>query len=163
MDRDATEFPGRGTATAADREAALRDILSVLSLSREDDARVFDVILTHARRLCAASFAGLYLVDEAGTHANLVASPGARSEYLDRAMTSWPLDNAASVPRAINSGAVVHIPDLADTDLYRDGDQRRVEAVDIEGIRSFLAVPLIGGEGAIGCIGLSRRDVAPFL
>jgi class 3 adenylate cyclase len=152
----------RSLKEALEREKATREILRVISDNRADEAPVFDAILENARRLCDAPFAGLYLVDDAGTHAALVASQGARSAYLASAKTKWPLDADTSVPLSIVGKRVVHAADLADTDAYRRGDQQRVEAVDIEGIRTFLAVPLLKEGNAIGCIGLYRREVKPF-
>ncbi|SDC68169.1 GAF domain-containing protein [Ruegeria marina] len=159
-DKPRTRASGR--AAAPGHEQALRSILDIISTSRADTGPVFAAILENACLLCEAPFAGLYLVDASGSRAHLVASLGARPEYLEHALTGWPLDNPASIPSAINSGAVVQIADLADTDLYRAGDQRRVEAVDIEGIRTFLAVPLMQGNRALGAIGLYRREVDPF-
>lgn len=159
-----TERPTAGEgADPVQSVEALREILQAISQSRDDEAPVFDAILKHACELCATPFAGLYMVDATCTHADLVASRGTRSHYLQAALTRWPLDGDASIPRAIATGRPVHIEDLAETDSYRDRtDQRRVEAVEIEGARSFLAVPLLGQQGAIGGIGLYRREVAPF-
>lgn len=148
---------------ADEREAATREILDVISRSRDEEGPVFDMILRKACELCRTPFAGLYIVDETRTYADLVASRGARSDYLQRALTRWPLDSDASMTRAISSGRPVQIEDLTETDSYRNRtDQRRVEAVEIEGIRTFLSVPLLGPDRVIGGIGLYRREVAPF-
>ena len=141
---------------------ALAGILKVISRSRGDEAPVFDAILEAAARLCAAPFAGLWLTDAGGRGVDLVASRGARAEYLAATSRTWSLDGDASVPRAIRSRAPVQVADLKDTEAYARGDRQRVEAVDIEGIRSFLAVPLLQDGTAIGTIGLYRREVAPF-
>ncbi|MEL7172802.1 MAG: GAF domain-containing protein, partial [Pseudomonadota bacterium] len=155
--------PDPTTNTVSAREMALTEILSAISRSRDDEAPVFDIILKHACDLCQTPFAGLYLVERTATHAELMASRGARSDYLDRAMTQWPLDGDASVPRAIATGRPVQIEDLTETESYRQRtDQRRVEAVEIEGIRTFLAVPLIDNGIGIGAIGLYRRETRPF-
>lgn len=57
---------------------------------------------------------------------------------------------------------VIRIDDLADDDLYRDGNEYRVNMVDEEGMRSVLVVPLVSGDTGVGCIFLYRREVAPF-
>lgn len=153
---------GRASIDPARIAEALREIIGVISRSRDAEGPVFEVILRNAGQLCEVPFAGLYLVDAARGHAELVASLGARSDYLERALTLWPLDSDASVPSAIRTGSVVHVEDISDTDSYRKGDRQRVEAVEIEGIRTFLAVPLLSGGTAIGCIGLYRRHVEAF-
>ncbi|MEM9960603.1 MAG: GAF domain-containing protein [Pseudomonadota bacterium] len=145
-----------------DREAASREILGVISNSRADEQPVFDVILKNAARLCHAPFAGLFLVDDSGGHVSLVANLGARSEYLERALTRWSMDSDASIPKAIANQHVVHIEDLKDSDAYRTRDPQRVDAVEIEGIRTFLAVPLLHQGRAIGAIGLYLREVGGF-
>ena len=68
--------------------------------------------------------------------------------------------NATST--CMRDGRIVYALDLADTDLYRSGDPLRVAAVDDEGIRTFLAVPLFSGGRTIGCIVIYRREVKPF-
>ncbi|MFV0512727.1 MAG: GAF domain-containing protein [Jhaorihella sp.] len=158
------------TAAARDRdgsadgahEEALRRVLQVISRSRDDEAPVFDAILETAAELCEAPFAGLYLLDEATGDTVLVASRGARSAYLATARKRWDRNDKTSVPTSIRTGKVVNAPDLADTDLYRQGHTQRVEAVDVEGIRSFLAVPMIREGRAIGALGIYRREVRPF-
>ena len=54
----------RELQTRLEREAATSGILEVISQSRDDDQPVFEVILEHAARLCATSYASLHLVDE---------------------------------------------------------------------------------------------------
>jgi hypothetical protein len=46
---------------------------------------------------------------------------------------------------------------MADDDLYRQGDSFRVQSVDLEGVRSVIAVPLVSGQEAIGVLTLYRR------
>ncbi|MBK0398991.1 GAF domain-containing protein [Limibaculum sp. M0105] len=159
---NAAEGLAGAVGRAREREAASRRILETISASPGDERPVFDAILESACRLCDAPFAGLYLVGAGRGHARLVASRGARSEWLASTEKKWALDSGASIPRAISGGAIVHIKDLADTDSYRAGDPQRVDAVDMEGMRTFLAVPLMREGEAVGAIGLYRREVAPF-
>lgn len=51
-------------ACAQEREAATREILEVVSRSREDYLLVFDAILSNAARLCRLPSASLALVAE---------------------------------------------------------------------------------------------------
>jgi GAF domain-containing protein len=152
----------RASTQSGRHETALREILQVISQSRADETSVFDVILKNATDLCDAPFAGLYLLDDARREISLVASLGARSEYLSGNARRWPIDDPASVGVAIRECRVVQADDIRKTDAYQRGNEQRVEAADIEGIRTFLAVPLIRDGKAIGAIGLYRREVAPF-
>ncbi len=111
--------------------------------------------------MCGADQAGLalrvpshetYQLAANWGHANEVSKPG----------DEWPLSSSQAAATAIRTGKVVDLPDLADTDAYRNGDPVAVLLVDGEGIRSRLAVPLIRDGEAIGAIALSRREVRPF-
>ena len=158
----ALEASNADLAVSLERQTATAGVLDVISQAQTDVQPVFETILQAASRLCEAPFAGLYLADETRSEARQVASLGARSEYLDRPDAAWPLGNPASVPRSIAERRVIHIEDLADTDLYRTGDSQRVAAVEVEGMRTYLAVPLRLGDRALGCIGLYRREPRPF-
>ncbi|AXI55464.1 hypothetical protein C1J05_13965 [Sulfitobacter sp. JL08] len=145
------------------RERASAKVLEIISQSRDNDRQVFDAILENACKLCDAPFAGLYLLDEARSEITLVSSLGARSEYLSGGTRTWSIDDPASVGVAIREARVEQAYDIRDTEAYRNGNPQRVEAANIEGIRTFVAVPLLHGGVAIGAIGLYRREVAPFL
>jgi len=151
----------RDLQTQLEREAATGEILSVISQSREDDARVFDTVLEQATRVCNAHQAALVLVTPSGTHARLVAHWGHTQTEIETGR-EWPIDSPLSASIAIRTGKVYRIDDYAETDLYRDGDPTAVTMVDVEGVRSRIAVPLMQDGRAIGAIGVSRREVRPF-
>ena len=147
---------------AAAREAALRDILGIISQSRDDEAPVFQAIHESASRLCDAPFSGLFLVDESGLNLDLVSHLGGDPEYIKASNVKWPLSQSAAVADAVVKREVVHMRDLLETDAYRAGDEAMVRAVEMEGMRTFLAVPLLTADGAIGTLGLYRREQRPF-
>jgi GAF domain-containing protein len=152
----------RELQTRLEREAATREILQVISRSRDHEKPVFDMILQNAARLCAAPLASLNLLDEAGERLILQAGWGERLEEMEEGVAEFPLDGKSVPATAVRESRLVHIRDMADTDAYRSGDPLRVRAVDTHGIRSFLAVPLLRDGKAIGCIDLFRREVSPF-
>ena len=71
----------RELQTRLEREAATREILSVISQSQDDEQPVFDVILKSASRLCNAPLAFLSMANEERTHVNIRAMLGARAEF----------------------------------------------------------------------------------
>lgn len=144
-----------------EREKASSQILEVISQSRDDDARVFDMVLAQAARVCRADQAALILANDARTLGRLAANWGHEQSALHVGQ-EWPLDGPLSAGKAILTGKAVQIDDYADTDFYRSGDSVAVKMVEIEGIRSRVAVPLMLKDVAIGAIGLSRRVVRPF-
>ncbi len=154
----------RELQTRLEREEATRKILSVVSQSRDDTAPVFDVILESVRRLCNAPLVFLSTMNEEQTHVIVPASIGARPEFQEiLADFNEPVERSELVAvRAVAEAAVVHVHDCADDDLYRRRDPRRVQLVEVEGVRTILAVPMISSGVAVGAIALYRREVAPF-
>ena len=144
-----------------ERETATREILNVINQSREDEISVFDIILQKAASLCDADQAGLQLVNESRSHFRLAADLGQKRTAFELGK-EWSLSSGLSSAIAIRSGEVVHIPDYADTDLYKQGDPTAVHTVETEGTRSRLVVPLLQNGVAIGSISLSRHEVRSF-
>lgn len=145
-----------------ERETAMREVLNVMSQSREDEARVFDIILQKAAALCDADQAGLQLVDESRSHFRLAADLGQKRTAFELGK-EWPLDSSLSSAVVIRTGEIIHIPDYAETDLYKMGDPTAVHTVETEGTRSRLVVPLLQNGIAIGSISLSRHEVRSFV
>ena len=147
--------------TQLERQAATQQILTVISKSRDDDARVFDSVLQQATKVCGADQAVLILVNAAGTHGRLAANWGHRQTEFDVG-DEWPLDDSIPVSTAIRTGKVGRIDDLTETDFFRSGHPTAVMMVETEGIRSRVVVPLLQGDQAVGAIAVSRREVRPF-
>ena len=147
-----------------EREAATREILQVICDSRSDEKPVFDAILRNAGRLCDAPLALLLLLDGSRSKLELVAHSGTRSGFVDVLQKSpLPLDASLSeIARSVVEESVIHLPDIREGRLYRDGQLHRVQAVEVEGIRTLLIVPLLGEGRSIGAIALYRREVSPF-
>jgi two-component system, NtrC family, sensor kinase len=56
----------------------------------------------------------------------------------------------------------VQIADLAATEGYSQRHPRFVDAVELGGIRTAVAVPLLKGDEPIGVIAIDRPEVVPF-
>ncbi len=154
----------RELQTRLEHEVATREILQVISQSRADDRPVFDVILNSAAKLCHAPLSYLILRNEANTHLEVAAHSGSRSNFVEvMNRNPLPLDPEQSLTvRALFEKRVLQIRDLKNDQLYRDRQPHRLHAVDTEGIRTLLVVPLVSGDEAIGAISLYRREVQPF-
>lgn len=148
--------------THLEREAATREILEVISRSRDNEKPVFDAILQSALRLCKVDMSALAMLNEAGTHVALTASAGTQFVKLTPGVELWPIDSDLTVARAIRERRNVVTEDLRDDELYRQGNPTRVALVDREGMRSQLVIPLLSGERAIGSFVLQRREVRSF-
>lgn len=152
----------RDLQTRLEREAATKEILSVISESRDDDSPVFEIILQNAERLCASPLTFLILANEDRTKVFPVANRGLSPRWLTRFEKGAPIDSPLVVSRAIVEGRVFHIPDLEADELYISGNEDRRRAVEEEGIRTLLAVPLVSDGVAIGALCAFRKEVQPF-
>ena len=63
---------------------------------------------------------------------------------------------------AMSTKRPVQITDLAATEAYKQRHPKLVEAVELGGIRTALAVPMLKDDVPIGVIALIRPEVAPF-
>lgn len=146
---------------ALEHLAATRDILRVISQSRDNEMPVFRAILDRAERLCSAVGSGMQLLNETGTHLRVLATMGDDKGAFPLG-TEFDLDGPAGMCVAVREGRVVHIEDLKDTELYKRGHEDRRKLVDVEGRRTHLNVPLMRGGTAFGNITLGRNEVKPF-
>lgn len=144
------------------REAALSEILQIISRSRADEGPVLQAILEHACRLCDAPLALLPMVDNGKIV--MRGYRGASSKFIEAINeVSLPLDDMRiAVVRAITTGEVVEVSDAAADDVYRDGAPFRTLAVDLEGVRTLVVVPMMSEGVGIGSILLFRREVRSF-
>lgn len=145
-----------------EREAATREILQVIGRSPDDEQPVFQAIHENASRLCDAPFSGLFMLDAAGDHIELVSHLGVSAHYMETSQRKWPLSDVSAVTRSVVKSDVVHIHNLAEMEAYKQGHEPTVKAVEEEGTRTFLAVPLMKGVTAVGSIGIYRREIRPF-
>ena len=147
-----------------EREAASREILEVISESRDDERPVFQAILENACRLCDTPLALLADVDEVTNTVGYAAHTGARPEFAEVLQKiRLPLnDERHGLVQAVVRNEVIQVADARDSDLYREGNPGRTLPVDIEGVTTFLVVPLSKNGKGFGAIVLYRREVRPY-
>ncbi|NNE25196.1 MAG: GAF domain-containing protein [Rhizobiales bacterium] len=145
-----------------ERAAATREILQVISRSRDDDAPVFEAIVRNVGKLCGDANVALHLSDQARTHATYVAGWGDPTKSFETGVSKWPLGDPLPLTDAIRESRVINIPDSADDLLENQRHPDRVEFVEKDGIRSQLVVPLLVDGQGIGCFEIYRREVKPF-
>src|SRR5215472_3691107 len=124
------------------RESAIAEVLEVVNSPRGDLAPVFNAMVEKALWLCAAKL-GLLLAYEGGCYCvvSLRGAPPAFVEFASRGpITPGPDTGLARLARDLQ---VVHIEDLVAGEAYRLREPLRVASVELAGMRTFLAVPLI--------------------
>ena len=119
-------------------------------------------MLENAVRICDATFGNIYRWD--GENLHLVAANNTPGSFVQtRARIGLHPGANDPVGRTIVTKAVVHIADLA---AERDYIERRnpgiIAAVEVGGVRTLLAVPMLKDDQLIGAFHLSRQEVRPF-
>ena len=147
---------------ALEQQTAASEVLQVISSSSGDLQPVFDRLLRNATQLCRAKFGTLYLLEEAGLR--LMAAHN-MPEAFAKAHSSSAADFTSvggALGGAMSTKRPVQITDLAATEAYKQRHPKLVEAVELGGIRTALAVPMLKDDVPIGVIALIRPEVAPF-
>jgi hypothetical protein len=89
-------------AMARAREAATREILEVISQSRDDDRPVFDAVLRNSAILFGASMASLDIMSEDRSHAVLVAHwSDSNAKLIPVGTTIWPMASDLAPPTSM--------------------------------------------------------------
>src|SRR5262249_19001312 len=152
------------TREALEQQTATAEVLQVINSSPGDLAPVFDAMLEKATRLCEAPFGILRTWDGERFHLGAVhGDPRFRDWAQQRGAFSPRIYGMGTGPGRILAGeCVVHVIDLMDTEVYRDGDEDRRALVDLAGARTSLAVPLWKDETLLGMFVIFRQEVRPF-
>ena len=151
--RELTELLEQQTATS--------EVLQVISSSPGDLEPVFETMLTKAIRICDARFGNIFRWDGDALH--LLATHNIPIAF-DDVRRRLPLRPSPGTPigRMIATKTVVHVSDLAGEKSYIERAPSVVAAVELGGIRTFLAVPMLKEGELIGAFTLNRPEVRPF-
>ena len=147
---------------ALEQQTATSKVLQVISSSPGDLEPVFRSMLENAARICDAKFGNIFRWDGAALH--LVATyntPPAFSQLRSRSPFRPNPENP--IGRLLATKAAVHVANLAAEQLYLEkNDPNVVAAVELGGIRTFVAVPMLKESELIGAIIVYRQEVRPF-
>jgi GAF domain-containing protein len=151
----------RELAEAREQQSATSEVLRVISSSPGDLEPVFQAMLENATRLCKAKFGNLYLCE--GGRLRIVAThnvPPAFAEARRRA----PIHPApgGTLEEVIRTKRTAHFRDLAATRGYVERHPAAVDAVELGGVRTSLAVPMLRDNELIGVIAIFRQEVRLF-
>ena len=147
---------------ALEQQTATSEVLQVISSSPGDLGPVFATMLEKAVRICDATFGNIFRWQDDVLH--LVAThntPPAFAEFRRRS----PLRSSPqyAVGRTVATKAAVHVADLAAERPYiEERDPGYVAAVELGGVRTFLAVPMLKESELIGLFTVYRQEVRPF-
>jgi GAF domain-containing protein len=147
-----------------EQQTATSKVLSVISSSPGDLQPVFASMLENAVRICDAKFGNIYRWKDDALH--LVASHNTPPAFAQARRRS-PFRRADAGELVINRMLVtktaIHVADVAAQPGYIDrSDHGAVAAVELGGVRTVLAVPMLRENELIGSFTVYRQEVRPF-
>ena len=143
-----------------EQQTATSDVLQVISSSPGDLDPVFTTMLEKAVHICDAKYGTLYLPDDG--RLRLVAAYDVPEFFAARRGAAFDPAPGGGLDEALRAKRPVQIPDLAATKSYIERHPGMVEAVELAGIRTGLAVPMLKDDDLIGIIAIHRREVLAF-
>ena len=150
----------RELSESLEQQTATSEVLRVISSSPGDLELVFATLLEKAVGICDASFGNIYRWDGA---LNIVASLNTPSAFAEaRRRSSFRAGPKNPMRQVIETKTSVHVPDVPASEAYIEREPVVVESVEIGGIRSFLAVPMLKENELVGAIALARQQIRPF-
>ena len=151
----------RELTESLEQQTATSEVLEVISRSPGDLEPVFATILENATRICEAKFGNVYLWD--GDAFRLIAAHNTPPAFAEsrrrepfRPKPSHPFSRMAATKQ------VLHVPDAAALPAYIERDPQIVEPVELGGVRTCLAVPMLKEDNLIGALIVYRQEVRPF-
>jgi GAF domain-containing protein len=152
----------RELSEALERETATSQVLGIISSSPSDLEPVFKTMLAKATRLCEASYGALWLCE--GDAFRCVAIHGALPEPFAAVQRRGVFRPGPEIglARVAKTRQTVQIADLRTGQGYLDREPLAVAAVELAGIRTLMAVPMLKEKELVGVISIYRREVRPF-
>src|SRR5262245_41930338 len=150
------------TKEALEQQTATSEVLQTISRSLGDLQPVFETMLENAVRICDAKFGKIRRWD--GEVLHLVATHNAPSAFADaRRHSQLRPTSGTPIGRMVATKTVIHVADLAaDPGYIEERSPSIVAAVELEGVRTILYVPMLKETELIGAFTLSRQEVRPF-
>ena len=147
---------------ALEQQTATAEVLRAISSSQGDLQPVFETILEKAGRLSDAKFGNIYRLD--GDALRLVATyntPAAFAEFRRKA--PFRPDTESLIGRMVRTRAIAHVADAAQQQGYINrSNPSLVASVELGGVRTYLAVPMLKDGEMLGAITVYRQEVRPF-
>ena len=144
-----------------EQQTATSEVLSVISSLPGELEPVFAAMLRNAVQLCDAKFGNIYRWDGEALH--LVAGHNTPTA-LAEARRHIPLRPAIDslIGRMITTKTAIHV-DAATHQGYADrSDPGAMTAVELGGVRTVLAVPMLKEDELIGSFTVYRQEPRPF-
>jgi GAF domain-containing protein len=149
-------------ADALEQQAAMAEVLRVISSSSGKIEPVFRSMLENAVRICQAQFGTLYLSEGDGFRVVAMQNAPPGYEQLRGHEPIFRPGRGTPLGRVRSTKQVVHIADLTKEKAYLDGEPRVVANVELTGTRTLAVVPLLKQSTLLGAFVIYRQEVRPF-
>jgi two-component system NtrC family sensor kinase len=147
---------------ALEQQTATSEVLQVISRSPGELEPVFKAMLQNATGICGANFGVLWLCkDDEFQVASIHNIPAAYREHLQPGIVFHP-GPELPVARATRTHQTVHIADLRRDPAYIGGEPVATGGVELGGVRTLLAVPMLKDQEVVGAFVIYRQEVRPF-
>jgi signal transduction histidine kinase len=151
------EARNRDLTESLEQQTATSEILRVISSSTTDLQPVFDALLRSAVKLCVASHASLFQVDQ-GALRHISAHGTMRGVApIGGALAISP---GSGPGQAVLERRTIHVHDMDSKISMFSPDVAAF--IKREGVQSTLSVPLLRGSDAVGAIIIRRKEAGPF-
>ena len=155
------ERQARELGEAREQQTATSEVLKVISSSPGELQPVFEAMLESATRICEANFGGMHRLENGAVRmVTRFRVPERLSEFLQKHRDSFgPLHPWS---RLIQSRRTLHIADYSNDRAYLGRDPVAIAGVELGGIRTLLAVPMLKDDELVGFVTIFRQEVRPF-
>src|SRR5437016_13174872 len=144
----------RELAEALEQQAAMSEVLRVISSSPGELEPVFTTMLQNALRICEAGIGNLFRYENgAFRETSSVNAPAAFREFVRRGPVQ-PTPGTG-LARVVQTKETAHIRDIRELEAYANRDPFVVAGVEA-GIRTLLVVPMLKDSALVGVIGIYR-------
>jgi class 3 adenylate cyclase len=144
---------------ALQQQAAITEVLKVISGSPGLLEPVFEAMLENATRICGAKF-GVMTLYEGGDAFRVVALHNAPAPFVELRRRE-PVMTSAPLKQLVETKKVIHVPDLQHPSITKI-DPASAKFSAMAGVRTIVVAPMLNRGELIGTIGIFRQEVAPF-
>jgi signal transduction histidine kinase len=141
-----------GLAEARAQQSATSEILAAISRSRSDVQPVFETIAESALRLCGGIFSAVHRFDGQLIHIGALRNISSEGDAAFRRTFPAKPSRSGALHRAILTGQMVHMPDIA-----LDPEYAYHEIANAAGFRSVLSIPMLHDGAPIGAVTVYRN------
>jgi two-component system NtrC family sensor kinase len=148
---------------ALEQQTATSEVLKVISSSPGELERVFKAMLANATRLCEARYGAMWLREGDAYRAASLHGPLPLA-YIDLMRSGALFRAGPDTPAGLvaQTRQPAQVLDLRDTRAYLDRNPTVVAGVEVAGIRTMFAVPMLKEDKLVGAISIYRQEVRPF-